>query len=405
MSPIGILVISASLYILLLFYSIRHYGGVLGKLLIFLYSLISVSCLYFATRNAYVINHLMLWPFLYYIVISYILILPLLKNKNIDYKIQINNTNSMNLVCDFYLVMSVLYIIALFGQVIESLRSGSWLYTYLEMRGEDAIFYRNFLEQIAINVTTYLKIPILIYAFYAYSRDINYKRKGLAILFPFVNSVMWAIYTASRIELFIILLLYLGCFLLFRKNLSGSFKKTISFIFIAFSILSAFLALAVTLSRFGEGDSSWIALYFGDSFRVGHNMIGFTDSIGYGSYFFQRFLDIFHIKGIPFHCSIDDGTAFHSLIGMRYSDFGFIGTIIYALLTYYIISKICNRRTISIGAIYIVFYYFQTLLAGALYDSANAFSWAIVIVVSLILNRFTKKCVNGPQKKQECEDK
>jgi len=393
MTPTTILAVNGVLYLVLLIYSILKKRGKLGILLTAVYTTIAVGSVYFTKDEPSRTQGILMWPFFYYFLIYIILIAPFNRNKRFHERIVVPNTNVMNTVCDVFIVVSILYIIALSDKLLIALRSGNWLFVYVQMRSEDAVFHESFYEQVLINVTTYLRIPIVFYSLYVFAYRIPYKRRYLALVFPLVNSVVWAIYTASRTEFVVIGFIYLGCYYLCSSKFAGSFKRKITVIGSIFAVIGSIFIIAISASRFGEGETSWLVDYFGDSFVVANHMIAFTDRIGNGSYFFKQIFSILNIHVAPFHCRIDDGTAFHSLIGMRYSDFGPIGTIIYAFIGLLWMNYLQKKKQILIGDVYLIMYYFIVLLIGVFYDSATAYSWLIVIVASFILNKISVRNV------------
>ena len=395
MSPLTILYINSAFYIILLLVRIKFRSGRLGVLLTSIYAAIAIGCAFFYSQGEYMVRSLLFWPFLCYFVYYYILIQPFQRRVNFIKKIPVLNFNSLNLIFDGYLLVSVLYIYVLSGNVMEALRSGSWLSVYLDMRAEDAVFYHSFFEQVLINITTYLRIPAIFYAFFVYAKNINYGRKSLLLITPFVNSAIWAVFTASRTEFVVIGFLYVACFLMLSEGFSPSFKKKLYVGLAVFGAIAASFVIAVSASRFGEGESSWLKDYFGDSFIVAHNTIGYTDRLGYGSYFFKQINQLLGIHIPPYHCQIDDGTAFHSLIGMRYSDFGLIGTFVYAFIGCLWMNHLLNKKRMLLGDVYLLLYYFIVLFIGVFYDSATAYSWLIVIVISFILNKISLRNVKS----------
>jgi oligosaccharide repeat unit polymerase len=395
MSSLSILYINSALYIILLCFGLLKKRGKLGILLTAMYAAIALGCAFFYSQGEYTVRNLLLWPFLYYFIIYVILVKPFRTDVGLYERIYFPNTKILNTVFSIYLLFSFLYIYVFSGNVLEALRSGSWLAIYVNMRGEDAVFHSNLFEQVLINVTTYFRIPAVLYAFYVYAKKIDYKWKNLLLIIPFVNSAIWAVFTASRTEFVVIGFIYIACFLILSKGFSNSFKRIVLIGLSVFGAVAAIFIIAVSASRFGEGETSWLKDYFGDSFIVAHNTIGYTDRLGNGSYFFKQIFQILGIHVAPYHCPIDDGTSFHSLIGMRYSDFGIIGTVVYALVGCIWMSYLTNKKRILIGDIYLLLYYFIVLFIGALYDSATAFSWLIVLFVAYLLSYISKKNVKA----------
>lgn len=391
MSSGFILSINCTLYFALLLYSILRKKGKMGILLTSVYAVVALGCVFYHAQGEFHVRTIILWPFLFFFVVYLILLQPFQKRVNLLEKVAIPNEKKMNHFFDGYLIVSVLFILILGDSVLSSLRSGNWLSIYVKMRGEDAVFHHNLYEQIIINLTNYLRIPAVFYAFYVYAKGVKYKRKALLLIIPFVNAFVWAVFMASRTELVVIGSIYLICYLLFLKKLSTSFKKRVVIIFSVMIVVAAAFIMAVSSSRFGENETSWYASYFGESFIVAHNTIGFTDVFSQGSYVARPFYTMLGMRITPYHCPIDDGVAFHTLIAMRYADFGLIGTVLYAVFSAVIFCRMLKKKKIRLGDVYLLLYFFNVLFIGVFYDNANALSWLIVLFFSLILNYLSKK--------------
>lgn len=389
MSPISILVINSLLYITLFIFCCVHKRGVLGKVVICLYGVISIGTLFFYSKGELRSNNMLLWPYLYYFFIFIILLYPLLSWKKVSNSIVVN-PKTMNNIGDVYIVLSVIYVILLGNKAVDAITSGDWLAQYLTMRGDDVVYHHNIFEQVVLNLIDYLKIPMILYAFLVYARQISYKRKLLLFISPLVDSMIWALYTASRTDFLIILLLYLTCYLIFKDAFSSTFRKIVRIGFVLIGTLAGIFVLSISISRFGEGETSWLALYFGNSFLVAHNVIGFTTQYSDGTYFAEYLLKLLDLPLKPWVCKIDDGSAFHTLIAMRYADFGPIGLILLSLTLSLILVKIVGKKKVYLGSAALVLYFYRSLLMGGFYDSTTLVSWMVVIALAIILNYYSK---------------
>ena len=278
----------------------------------------------------------------------------------------------------------------MYASILETLSSGGWIYKYVEMREDDVEIYHNLFEKIIFNCATYFKIPALLIGFYLYAYKSEYKRKAILLICPFACSFAYSMYMASRTNLFIIILLY-GCVVfMFWKRFTPALKRIITIVISIIATLVIILCIAITFSRFGDDDNSWLANYFGGSYRIAHNTIGFTDRLGYGSNFFGDLFRFAGIKTVPYHCLIDDENGFHPMVAMRYTDFGFFGTIIYSIFISSFFNSLISKKIIGLGASALVLYYYQDLLMGALYDNTTAWTWTITIFVLYFLNIYLK---------------
>jgi len=380
-----VLAINAIVYCLMFSFLIKSKKSLLSTICVALYAIISVACFFFEKTGAFISKDLYLWPYIYYFGIFIIFIYPFSKIGNLATKFKIKNVRAMNFLSDIYILASIFFFITVASQVITTIRSGNFFSAYILMRGEDAVYYTNFIGQLSINIVNYLKIPITAYGFYAYVNMISYKRKSLALILPFVNSIIWGIYLASRTDFFIAVILYATFFLIFRDYFNRRTKKIITFAIILFGSLAALSVFMISASRFGSGETEWFSEYFGESFITAHHKIANTIQYSDGSYFFRYFYEFFNIPTKAQICSVDIGYAFITLIGARYSDFGFWGTILFALIVCSVFTNIFRKKTYGIITVYVIIYYFQDILMGVYYDSTNAISWVVVGIFSLFI--------------------
>lgn len=384
------IIISVVAYAAALLFTYKRVGLNLGTLLLAFYVFVAFMCAYYASMGLYTIKHFMLWPLLYYIIVVCIFVKPFCTRKQWGQNINIRISKRLYTFCDFYIIITLLYILFMLSSIRETIASGEWVYKYVEMREDDVEIYHNVFEKIVFNCASYLKIPALLIGFYLFANHSDYRHKSILIVCPFLCSFAYAMYMASRTNLFIIILLY-GCTgFLFWNQYSPKIKQVITSVFALIISLVVILCFAITLSRFGDDDISWLANYFGGSYRIAHNTIGFTERLGYGSNFFSDYYNFMGIKMPVYHCLIDDENGFHPMAAMRFTDFGFFGTLIYAFLVCRVMTKLLSARKIHFGCACIVLYYYQDLLMGALYDNTTAWTWTITLCVNLILNFYLK---------------
>lgn len=378
-------------FVLLLSQIYKKNKSLLGIIIISLYFIISIGCFITLNNNERVYIELSLWPFIYFIIIFAIQCFPFYRDYHLANKFIVKNTKAINIFADIFLIISILYVILFFNKVVNNLISGEWLYTYIEVHEDNVVLYNNLYERIVLNFVSYVKLPMLIYAFYAYSHRIQYKRGIMLLIMPFIVSLMGSISSASRAGLFLVALQYLSCYVVFYKFFNTKFKKTLTLLLFAFIAIALTVALSITWSRFGEENNSWLGSYFGNSYFTAHNLIRNTIQYSNGSYFFGGICELFGIPKQNAICSIDNGLAFTTLIGVRFSDFGFIGTIIYAFIGMGLVDFLTRRRTIDLGDIFIILYYYQNIAIGVFYDNANVLSWIAVLIISVFLKQLSNK--------------
>ena len=319
--------------------------------------------------------------YLFFTLIFFIQIFPFIKKgRMILKKIYASNVESYIPYANIYLISSFVYIGFMIPKIIPILQSGNYLSAYLETRGEDAVLYSGFFEQVIINFVSYSSTIVLILSFLLLSDNIRYKYKLLLFIFPFINSLIFAVMTASRASVAFEILIYLVLFLLFRKKLPSKFSRIIKIVMIIVVASAAILIGAITLSRFGDNDYNWLYNYFAESF---YN-VNYIMTYGYGSSNGNTFFKGLFEFNSNYHCSVDFGFGFTTLIGARFRDFGYLGTIIYAIICCTFLNELLKKKIIDIGMLAIIVYYFRTILIGVFYDAASCLSWIYTIIIVLM---------------------
>lgn len=319
--------------------------------------------------------------YLFFTLIFFIQIFPFIKRgRMILKKIYAPNLESYIPFANIYLISTFVYIVFMIPKIIPILQSGSYHSAYLETRGEDAILYNGFFEQVIINFVSYSSIIILVLSFLLISNNVKYKYKLLLFIFPFLNSLIFAVMTASRASVAFEILIYLVLFLVFRNKLPLKFSRVIKALMISIVAFATLLIGAITLSRFGDSDNSWLYSYFAESFYNVNYIMTYGNGCSNGNTFFKGLFEFNN----TYHCSIDFGFGFTTLIGARFRDFGYVGTIIYAIICFTLINKLLKKKVIDICTLVIIIYYFRTILIGVFYDAASCLSWIYMIIIVLI---------------------
>ena len=163
----------------------------------------------------------------------------------------------------------------------------------------------------------------------------------------------------------------------------------IGVLFVVYSIL-------VTVSRFGEDEASnSVFEYFG------HSMLYFNDGIfnnlhdfAYGKRFFSWFIDLFGGNS-DFNMAkagATHGTAFYTIVGSMYLDWGFIGTLVEAALACVLMIQFTQKRTIMLSDMVIIVFYINTLAKGIFaFGRGRALDWIMTFVVYFIVKALEKQ--------------
>ena len=355
--------------------------GVLAKLATLAYAVIPLCSFFFSLQGAYDIKGLKLWPFLVYLVVFVMLIIPLFKTGSLAKRLTIKNIRLANVISNIYLVCCVFQIFISFDKTLSAISSGDYLAIYLSRTNEDVVYYNNLFEQIIINVVNYFFIPIVVYAFYIFAH---------LLFLPFLATSMFAISFASRTEFFNILLVYGSVFLLFKQFLSKDKTKKFFIVGLTFLGVAIIGSIAITSSRFSSDDEgNWLADYFGESNITAHDRFAYTTRFSEGTYFFRNVVKMTGRRPISTQCAKDHGYGFQPIISTRYSDFGFSGLVVYVIVCITFVSFVLRKKRLSWGAFTIVLYYYKCLTLGVLYENNNEISWLYVLIVAFVLNALT----------------
>lgn len=394
MDPLQILFVNALLFSGLFVYCYyRKNCGTLAKLSTLTYAVLACCAAFFAYRGAYLgyLTGIKLWPFLVYFFLTIILLFPFIKSGNLTEKLVIHNIKRANLISDIYLICCVIQILISGSRAITAIVTGDYLSLYLARGDEGAnFFYNNIYEQILINVVNYFFIPIVVYAFYVMAHDVDYKRKKLLMAVPFITSSLIAVASASRTDFFYIILVYGTIFFLYRKYMVKKIGWSVAVAALVFLGIALQGARAITASRFtNDKEGDWVSNYFGDSFIIAHDTFAYTTRYSEGTYFFRDVVSLIGVKYIPTHCRVDHGYGFRPMISTRFSDFGPIGCVVYAIFCMLLFTYLVSKKKCSWGMMYIILFYYKSLTLGAFYENNTAMAWIYVLIVSFILTKFT----------------
>ena len=384
-------IINSTLYVLtFIFYFIIKRKIDIGFVLILLYAITSVICSLYLFENQS--NwELSLWYFIYLYVITMLFLRPFFIDFQIvTSKIQLNNIIFLKYFIWFYVLCSFIDFYYSLSSAKENILSSDWSMLRNQLYSGDLQRYSNQYERIARIIVQYLKpMAILVLFISLYSKITS--RFWILLLFIsiVITTMTLSINTASR-GLLVALMGSLVCgYLIFKNKLPISAKRII---FISAAIVSTIIliyTIAVTNSRFGDGNESSNLLYY-----FGHSMLvfnyGITDSIqtfGNGAYFFDWFYKLFGLELVNIHrLGTHFGTQFFTFVGSLFIDFGPNGTFLIAVIIPLFFIKILKRKILGFAELFIIFIYINHLFMGVfVIGRGNFLLWFISIIIYKIL--------------------
>ncbi|ARV15112.1 O-antigen polymerase [Polaribacter sp. SA4-12] len=384
-------IVNSFLYIITLYIYIYIRRKIdVGFVILTLYAITAVLCVLYLKdhQNEWDLNY---WSFIYLYVIVMLAVRPfLMDTSSFINKIKIRNINFLNNFIYIYCFCALIDIYYGSSLAIENVNSGEWATLRMDMYAGEIKLYNNQIERFAKIFVSYLKpLAIIILFVSLIYKNINKKWLFFLTLSIVFTTFLVAINTASRGLIVSLIFSFLCAFIWFKNKLNSKIKRTIYFIGSSFLVLFLIYSIAVTNSRFGDGDqSSSLLFYFGHSMLVFN--YGLTDTIeafGNGSYFFDWLIKFLGYTPIDISdLGTHFGTSFFTFVGAWYIDFGPNGTFIIALLIPMYFVRILKKQVIGIPELFLCFVYLNYLFMGVfVIGRNNSIAWISTIIIYLLL--------------------
>lgn len=355
------------LSILWLFKSKSHFTAVscIGY-----YCMIALCCAiqYEITPDSW---NLSLRAFAYLFAIMLILFYPLW-NQNFhitpEQEITIANFKTFKIILCVFIAAAFISMFYGWGDAIVAFRRGDWLAVRTDMyqaavHGEAS--YSNQLERRALHIIMFCRVFAMVAYFYILcdrTKKFSKTFKILLLIAIIGPVIMGGLKYAARGSLFNFLIRFGLIYALFYKSIPKSTKKLLNVFLLSFCILALLLVLSITVARFDDEANSSILSYFGQS------MLYFNSDIFpkvHTTLEGRRFLGVFFpFDSGPINTGSTAGTAFYTLVGDLFLDFGFWGTLLFAIILAAIIKSVLRHKHNSFGVIFIFIYYISFLCEG-----------------------------------------
>lgn len=368
-------------------------------IIVLLYDFTAIMCAVNYGSTPYKWSDLGLIPFLFLFAILYIFFTPLKGFEVSRKRIIVNNNKFLAYLAYFYILCAFIDIYNSLPDTIARIQSGEWSILRQEIYNDASsiTLYGNQWEKLIKNIRSYLTPFAIPFAFYQLTKPkLSKFLTGALLISIIVPSFISATVVASR-GMVVNLVLTLGMtYLMFKAQIPNERNKYIyvlaSFLIVGFLSYS----LSVSISRFGEDEAgSSIFQYFG------HSMLFFNDGIfnnvhsfAYGKIFFSWFIDLF--GGNSFFdqqaAGATHGTAFYTMIGGLYLDFGLVGTTLVALISCIFMNHFFKKRILHLSDFVMIVFYVSTLAQGIfVFGSGRALAWIMTFIVYLIVSKLEKK--------------
>lgn len=394
------LFINALLYLLLMFYYIKHKKK--NTILIYLtaiYTFVAIIAFlindtqYYTWGKYYRYGNMLRQPAtllpLLYVFVGYLIFTWPIKswsNENIKSICPIN-MKMAKLFCYFSIGISLLYISL---GINTALSISDYAEVYNNMKQGEG---RTIVSQIGI-ICNGLRSASFVLAFYFFTKDIQkYKLGAVLLLTTIFARYMDATLAASRGALFFLFFELIIAFLLFKNFLSEVLKRKIILLFIVSFIFIITLVISISIARFDEQIVYSISSYFGESFiNFSRIFWDFPSKPLYGQYTFQNILKIDTINtNLPLG-------YFKTFAGSAYVDFGKIGGLLFLIVQSLFWKTMLGKMTSNTTLQQLMIYHFVIImiLTGVFGSSYSGWSCYAMLFLSYI---FFKNMQIGSDKK------
>lgn len=380
---------------MLFFYWNKHKRLSFYLIILLIYTTTACLCVYNYSLTPYKWNDLGVGGFVYLFCILLIFLYPLRTFEFRDDLITVADNKYLRILAMIYVVICFVNITVSIDKTIELFYSGDWAGVYDDFYADEGNvqLYESLFQKLVKNLSNYLSPFAFVYTFYLLT-----KSKLPKVLFFFlllsvvIPSFMSATIVASRGMVMFLALKLLISYLLFSSQIPPKRKRVLFLVAAGLLALFVFYSILVTVSRFGEDESSnSLIAYFG------HSMLSFNDGIfnnlhdfAWGKRVFKWFIDLF--GGDSFFSAAKAGAthghAFYTFVGGIYIDWGPIGTIVVALIACVFIKRFFEKHILYLSDSIMIVFYVDFLANGIYaYNSGRALVWIMTYIVYLMVKK------------------
>lgn len=367
-------------------------------LLTVLYAVIAVMGIFYAEHYNWRDN-IELWPYLYLFLVFLLYVRPILQFQPLT---NLKITKSIKWIIAIYILCTIVNIEQKISPIVTLLQTGSWLSIKAAAYEGELGYATSFFQVIAtLFVTTFMPLLLIMSFYYMSDSRLKFVKGLLLLVITITPDILSNILYAYRGGLLIISLSILSVYLIFKDKMNATRKKIWNIIMISIGTALLVLALAITFSRFGEDDSeSSLVSYIGQPMVVFNGGIAVcAENTMEGRYFFSRGMKRDEIwKDSYLKTHTNNGSNLNTFVGCSYLDFGFLLTILIAIVvSFYTKSILKDKHKYPIATLYIYIFYLNYLFLGAFHSTIG---YSRIVFLSLIAYYFLR-ILTSPQNKQQ----
>lgn len=371
-------------------YFLKKKISVFGKVLLIVFCLSSVFSIIGVFTNVIDASNATLLAYLFLILALFIFFSPFLCKESFFGRFEViyKAKKGYIFLCLIYIFCSLYTIYLFLPGIIQLLKSGNWSMNRFDLyTGELSFPYNNIIELLIINFTDYFRLLILVVSFSLLSIRKNKVIAISSIGSAFISMMCSAIYSSSRGTIVNTSLLILSLFLFFYHSYSKKMKRffTITILLIVIAMVPYFIV--VTNSRFGDNSDSLksIISYIGQPPVVFNYGVFVIDKNLFGLYEFGRLFGYTGFSEELVGGLWDNG--FFTFVGWFFIDWGIIGTLLIGAFVFFAFKKFYRKKQLLISDLFIMTFYFSTLLQGVFVIGR---SYCYTIIATLVIYLFLK---------------
>lgn len=370
-------------------------NNIMGKILMTWYTCISVFSIVAVKTGLIPSSNVTLFPYLFLIMTYTIVFSPFFsKSQGFDVERLYFHINKKYIMfAAIYIVTAAIAIHYYVPLILQLAQSGTWYENRNALYLGTFTYSYTWYEYYALIFSGYLRLLALIVGF----AIIRFGRRTLigmlTIITAFVSGILNAMYTSSRGAIINIVLITVVLYLFFYRNIEKNKRRFITILMLLGCVAIIPYLIDVTVARFSSGGSLDSLINY-----LGHAPVVFNSGVSpitkhmYGEFAFGN---LFGDK--EFYPSIIGGTwgtGFYTFVGWLFIDWGWIGTIVVAVIVTLILNHIIRKEKYSISNVYIIFFVYYTLLQGVFvigrdYCYNIVTSLIIYFVVKIIFDKYT----------------
>lgn len=379
----------------------------IGRNIILVYLLSSITSIYFYVNSAYYGSKLELEPYIYLFVATSICIFPFLNCSNILDKPLIINLKQSKFLNIFSWILGLFAFEWFLECCAIMLMHGvgdinfERNYEGVDFTGERISWLGRKFKFFAIHLADIITFLL----FFQLTRKVKDKKLIILLACGTVAPMLDGFMGGHRFIVVLALFKYLIFYLLFSENLGNQLRKYLKTIFIVCVGLASLGLFLITLSRFtglsGDLDIlTWLSLYSGegplrfnlqawnmDAFTEGDNTLCFfKDALGLDTAISWAEKEM--VWGRLHHLQY---AVYYTFVGDIFFDFGPIGTFLFLLLVSMISVKLLKRYSGNIADLLLLFLILKLVMFGFTYNPYIMYSAQVDLFIAICFSIYLKK--------------